>query len=789
MINILGMTLGISCALVILNFVRYESGFDHHYQLADRTFRVVEQMKFQDGVKYLNTTAYPLANALRSEFPQLQYVTQTHGPVTGIINNPDLSQFEPFEDHQILFVDNFYLQIFNTDWLHGDPVTALNDLQSVVLTRSQAYKYFPEAISNGRSVLGRTINIKVPGEFEEQFKVSGIVADPPPNVTFRYSMLLPYTFYEKQDPYATGNWSGNYQGTTFLTLSPQQQPHEIEKLLPTFKSKYLSPEDNRRKSYYLQPLTDIHNDGTYGSAPGSYVLSSKYLYALTFLALLILILAAANFVNLTTAQAINRAKEVGVRKTIGSTRSQLIKQFLCETFVITLISAMLALSLTSTTLSSINELLGLIKLQLSIDNFTIVVTAGLILGVTFLAGLYPAIAISRWNALKALNTNLSTGAHNNTPIRKSLVVLQFAICQVLLGATLIVAWQLKFMNNKDLGFEQQEIVNLPIPEYDLERLEAFRTRLQQNPYIQQVSFASGVPTSHNLKLGTTFRLKSRPEESKLPAEMKVTDQHYLETYQLEMLAGTGVSMAKNDGQFTGFVVNKNLVDLLGLSPQEAIGQQIVINEGEAPIIGVVADFHNVSLRDDIEPCLIFNWYPDFLWEAGIKILPGRSIETLEFIEQSWKEFFPQSVYRFQFFQDYLNGIYATEKLLLTFVNAGAVLAIIIGCLGLYGLIVFSTSMRIKEIGVRKVLGASSSQIINLFSAEYIKLIGMAFIIATPLSWIALNKWLDGFVYRIDIGIGIFLLTLLIMLLVAAISAGFRMWKVIGSNPVNALRSE
>jgi hypothetical protein len=228
---------------------------------------------------------------------------------------------------------------------------------------------------------------------------------------------------------------------------------------------------------------------------------------------------------------------------------------------------------------------------------------------------------------------------------------------------------------------------------------------------------------------------------------------------------------------------------LGLTPEEAIGKQMVINEGQAPITGVVADFHNVSLREEIEPCLIFNWYPDFLWEAGIQLTPGNRVEALEYIEKTWEEFFPESVYRYQFLQDYLTKIYAIEQLLLVFVKAAAILAIIIGCLGLYGLITFNTCIRTKEIGIRKVLGASSKHLISIFSVEYIKLIGLAFIIATPISWIAMNKWLDGFVYRVDIGISIFLLTLFTILLVAAISVGFRLWQVIGTNPVNALRSE
>ena len=788
-INILGVSLGMVSALVIFNLVKYELSFDRTYLLSNQTFRVVERMNLQEGVDYRNTTAYPLAEALRSEFPQLKYVTQTHGPVSGIVNGVNEAVPSLFEEDQLLFVDSFYLEVFDAQWLHGNRDAALRNLQSVILTKSMAHKYFPETTANQHAVLGKTLKINVPGQFQEIFEITGVIDDPLPNVTFRYSMLLPYAFYQKQNSFATGNWSGNYQGTTFITLSEDQEPADIESLFPSFKSKYLSPEDDERKSYYLQPLIEIHTDGKYGSAPGSYVLPKKYLYGVVVLGILILILGAANFVSLSTAQAINRVKEVGVRRAIGSSRWQLVTQFLCETFTLCILAGLLALPLSSKVLTALNEILGLISLQLSFDSSMWLATIILVLAMTILAGLYPAIIVSGVNSFGGFSSSLGSNIHGKAPLRKSLLVLQFAICQLLLAATLIVAWQMKFLNSKELGFTQDEIVTIPIPEYDLERLQALKFRLTQNSGIKQVSFASGVPTAHNLMLGTTVRLKEAEVNQQQWAEMKVVDQDYIKTYDLNLIAGKGIALMKEDGSFNGFVVNETLVKALGLSPNDAIGEEIVINEGQAPIIGVVADFHNTSLKEEITPCLIFNWYPDFLWEAGIKIIPGNTAAALEHIQRSWEEFFPQSVYRFQFLQEYLNGIYALERLLLLFVKAAMVLAIIIGCLGLYGLVTFSVTQRTKEMGMRKILGASTQHILAIFTSEYIKLIGLAFVIATPLSWYFMDRWLDGFVYRINIGIGIFFLTLMVVLAAAITAVSYRLWVVVRSNPADSLRNE
>lgn len=789
-INVLGMALGITCCLVIFKFVSYEFSFDDFHAKAKRTYRVVEQMAFPEGIEYRNTTAYPLAEALRNDFPQLQYITQAHGPVQGIITiNRGHEQVDRFEEDELLFVDPFYFQVFDFTWLEGIKETALDDPQSVILTRSSALKYFPDYVTAQNSILGRIIYLKLRSGIEGAFKVTGLLEDPPPNMTLRYELVLPFEFFKQEDPYRASNWSGNYQGTTFLTLAPDQDAQELGKSLLPFKKKYLKPEDEERKAYYLQPITEMHTDVLYGSSPGSYVLAKKYLYGLMVLALLILGLASANFVNLATAQAIKRAKEVGIRKVLGSSRLQLFRQFIGETFIISMLAVLLAILLSGELILRLNEFLGLIKLQLSFDVSLWLIALGLAFLITLIAGFYPALILSRYSSIKALKLKFNAKQTGHPPLRKTLVVLQFAICQVLLAGTLIVAWQMNYLKTKELGYAKEAIVNVSVPEYDIGKLETFRSRLLQNPNIRRVSFASGVPTSDQLQLGTSFRLKGNPETTAQSAEMKVVDTEYLDTYELKLIAGNGLTDSNKSESFNGFVVNESLVKSLGLTPEEAIGQEVAINEGEAPIIGVVADFHNVSLKEEITPCLLFYWYTDFFFDAGIKIEPQHTTATLSFIEQTFRSSFPEGFYNYQFLDDYLAKIYVLEDLLLQLVRISALFAVIIACLGLYGLITFSTTQRIKEIGIRKVLGASFAHIVKMFSYEFVKLIAVAFLIATPVSWFFMQQWLQGFVYRIEFGLGIFLVTIALILLISFITVGTKLWQAARADPADSLRYE
>jgi putative ABC transport system permease protein len=801
LINVLGLALGITGSLVIYAAIRYETGFDAFHTQSARTYRVVQHNRTADGTQYWNTTAYPLAEALRHDFPEVR-VTQTAGPVSRIISSEDeAGNINRFEEDKVLFADPEYLRIFNFKgvypggqrdlWLQGSPETAFQHPHSVVLTQRLAERYFRDAHVRNESLLGKTLMLNN----KDVLTVTGVIRNPPANTSLLFEMLIPYAFFQQNNPYFAANWSGNYQGTTYVMLPDAYPAKELEKKIAAFQKKYLKPEDNRRIRYFLQPLREIHTETRYGSSPGSYVVSQTTLGALAGMAVFLVVIACVNFVNLSTAQAVKRSREVGVRKVLGGTREQLFRQFMGETLVITSLALLLSLLLTDLALRQLNQWLTLIHLQLSLDLRVVLFALALTLLVALLAGAYPSLVLSGYPPLLAIQRKMIRNGRSGLSLRRALIVLQFGIAQVLIVGTLVMASQMEYFRKKDLGFRKEAIVNINVPNPQPDKLELLRQRLLQHPQIENVSFASGAPTTTNRSYGTGFRLHHEPEAMMREAEMKVVDLNYLPLYQLQLLAGTWLTEANRKGDaFNGFVVNETLVRMLGLTPESAIGKTVIINEGEAPVIGVVRDFHNKSLQDKITPCLLFYWNSDFLDEAGIRLRANgeRALnvhETLAYTEKTWKEIFPDGVYQYSFLDDYLARNYLVESLSFGAFQVFAAIAIFIGCLGLYGLVSFMAETRTREIGIRKVLGASVSSLVMLFSKEFAQLIILAFLLAAPLSWYLMNQWLQDFTYRIDIGADTFVLALALTLAVAALSVGYRAIKAALANPVKSLRVE
>lgn len=799
-INILGLTLGITSSIVIYVCLKYELSFDAFHSKAAQTYRIVQHNHTADGVQYWNTTAYPLAEALRHDFPELE-VTQTAGPVSRIISSEDeQGAVNRFEEDKILFVDAYYLRIFDFQglyprgkhdlWLEGNPQTAFENPNSVILTQKLAKRYFQNAVAQREPLLGKTIKLNN----KDELMVTGIIKDPPKNTSLLFEMLIPYQFFKQNNPYNAGNWSGNYQGTTYVTLPKGYDPKVLEEEIISFKKKYLKPEDDQRIEYLLQPLKEIHTETLYGSSPGSYVVGSKTLWALACMAVFLVVIACVNFINLATAQATKRSKEIGVRKVLGGTRIQLWKQFIGETLILTLVAMLISLLVTDWILLQLNDWLSIISLDLSLDGTIVFFCIVLMLIVTLLAGLYPALVLSAYTPILALKHKMTNGSKGGFTLRRALIVLQFSIVQLLIVGTIVVANQMHYIQNKDLGFTKEAIVTINIAEQQADKLEAFRQRLLQHPNIIDLSYASGTPTTTTRQYGTDFRLHWEPVEMMREAEMKVVDLNYLRMYDLQLIAGEWLTEANKIDGFNGFVVNEILVKMLNLKPEEAIGKSIIINEGEAPIVGVVKDFHNNALQEEITSCLLFYWGTGFLDEASVQLYSGagKSLDlhkTLDFIEKAWKEFFPTGIYKYEFLDDYLARNYLIESLIYGAFKMFSAIAIFIGCLGLYGLVSFMAETRIKEIGIRKVLGASVSSIVSLLSKDFFKLVLVALVIASPIAWYLMQQWLQGFAYRIEITWWIFALSGGLALLIALLTVSYQSIKAAMANPINSLRNE
>lgn len=797
MINLLGLTVGLTGALVLFVGLRYEWSFDTMHSEADQLYRVVQHTSMEGSIQHWNTTAYPLAAALRNDFSGIQ-VAQTAGPFSRIISSEDQQgNISRYREDRVLFVDADYLRLFDFArhfgdpdevWLEGNLKTAFNDPDAVILTETLANRYFQDAASHGESLIGRTLLLNN----KDPLTVRGVLRDPPANTSLSFDLLIPYEFFRKNNPYFAGNWSGNYGGTTFIKFPNKDIDIPAwESRIAAWQKNYLKPEDDQRISYHLQAVDEMHTETLYGSSPGSYTSSAQLLWVLAGMGLILLLIAVFNFINLATAQIAKRTKEVGVRKVLGSSNWQLRFQFLSETFLLTLAAGLIALGLTQLLLRGLNKWLDIVQLDLQIGPELWGFTALLILMIALLAGTYPAVIMSRFSPATALKKQAEERQAKGVNLRRVLIISQFAVVQLLVVATLVIAYQMKYMHAKDLGFRQDAIVRIDIPQTDSTKLASLSRRLQAMPEVLQMSYASGPPTTHDVAYGTTFRLREEAVGLARNAEMKVVDLNYLDLYGLEMVQGKWLGEAQVSPRFNGFVINETAVRQLGLEPETAIGKNLVINEGEAPIIGVIRDFHNNALQEAITPCIFFYWGSSFFSELHLQLLPqDKALETtLGGIESVWREIFPDRIYKYQFLSETLARNYAVETLTFKAFSTVAMLAIFVGCIGLFGLVSFLNEKRNKEIGIRKVLGASISQIAALLSREMLLLILIAVVLASPLAYYGMSQWLEGFAYQIEMQWYFFIMAGLSAVLIAALTVGTKIWSAARMNPVESLKNE
>jgi ABC-type antimicrobial peptide transport system permease subunit len=536
---------------------------------------------------------------------------------------------------------------------------------------------------------------------KDPMQVTGLVKDVPGNSNLRYEMLVPYEFFKQNNPYPASNWSGNYGGTTFVVVSEQKTAEDIELSISFWKKKYLNQDDDSRISYKLQPLAEIHTETIYGNSPGSYTMSGSLLRTARYVGIFILLIAIGNFVNLVTAKSVIRAKEVGIRKTIGSTRFDLFKQFTLENTLLVAISVIFALGISVFLISEANAVFSVINLQLKLKWTDVGLIIGLGVITVLLGTAYPAFILSAFKPLQIIKNDLPLTRTRGVSVRKAVTVFQFAVVQLFVIATIIAAVQMDLFRNKSLGFDSEAVLMIPVPQAD--KIEIFKNQLNQNPEVRDITIGSGPPMAINgFQLGSRFRTSDMPESEGYETELKIGDSNYMEFYRLELLAGR--NFKDNNANFDEFIVNERLLKSFGWTPEEAIGRKLTINEGEATVIGVARDFHNISLQHDISPCIIINW--EYFKDQAFVKLSKINPEVIQSLEKSWKDTFTTAVFKYEFVDDSIAREYFVETLSFKGFTLFSIIAIIIGSLGLIGLMTFITTQRTKEVGIRKVLGAS-----------------------------------------------------------------------------------
>lgn len=788
-INVTGLAIGIATCLLIFLIVQYETSFDNFHVNKDRIYRVVNVSNGPDGVTLGAGTQLPLADGLRLEFPQL--------PKVGSIMLNDGSHYsvedgnkggivKKFKEDSAYYADPQFFQIFNFKWLAGDKQKALAEPNAIVLSRGEANKFF----GDWHIAIGKTVKY----ENRRDFKVTGIIENTPANTDFPMRAVMSWITLVRKGGEMDGNsndWISTFSDrNTYLILPAGMSEQRFNADLAAFAKKRIPAPYNKSISFQLQALKDMHYNtqvGIYGGHP----FSKKLLDVISLIGLFLLIIACVNFINLATAQAVNRSKEVGIRKVLGSNRYQLIIQFISETLIITCCAVVLASLIAMITLPMLNDLLEThLGGDFLLKPVVILFLAGVIIGVTFLAGFYPALVLSGFNPIEALKNKIKAGHSSGISLRRVLVVTQFCIAQFLVIGTLVLVYQMNYFKNKSLGFDKDAVITVPIPGDSIARtrVNALKNQLLLQSGIKAVSISLYGP-AENSAWHSDFKFNNSPKQVDFGASLKWADPDYFKLYDIRFVAG---GPYKNSDTISGYVVNETLIHKLGITdPKQAIGKNIVFwnnPKTKAQITGVVKDFNVGSLRDPIPAVLMAPW-KIFYSKLNIKIQPGNVHQTLANVENLWNKTYPEGIYEYQFLDKTIADFYKSEDQLSALYKIFAGIAIFISCLGLYGLVSFMAVQRIKEVGIRKTLGASVGDIVYLFSKEFTALIVIAFAVSAPIGYYFMHKWLQDFTYKITIGPEIFILAIISSVIVAWLAVGYKAVKAAVANPVKSLRSE
>ena len=790
-INLFGLTVGLSCCLLIGLFIWNELSFDRYHKNADRIYRVSREFINTDGSiqLHLGSLAPPFAPLLENDFPDIEAAIR-------LLQNTVTFQKEDrfYAEENVFMAEPELFELFDIPLISGDVATALNEPFSILLSESTAKKYFDEENPINQTLRGM-------GQFD--LKITGVFKDFPYNSHFHPDILT--SFSTLNDPNIYGaeglrtNW-GNNSFSTYLLLPDNYPVKNLEQQFPAFLDKnmagyYNQGKASERTKLYLQPLTDIHLHGHLDSEiEENGDIRRVYLFAI--IAALILLIACINYMNLSTARSSTRAKEIGVRKVVGAERSQIVWQFLSESFLLSLLATIFAIVIAQFALPFVNQMMGQ-ELQitnsmlLTIPFITILVA--LIAG--FLAGFYPALVLSGMKPLNILKGGVMVnGKRGGSSLRKVLVTGQFAISIGLIIAAIVVFQQLNFMQNKDIGLDKDHVVALNFYSNIAANYESFRNELIADNSIKNVGRSSRIPSGRLLDSYGSAQVQLSGEElEQNAADLKslTVDHRFIPTYDLNLAAGRNYREDKGLDRSGSFILNEKAAKTLGWSDGEAaVGKRIVYGGRDAHIVGVLDNFNFESLHQNIQPMILFIPSDSTNFNYLSVKLDGQQLPAaLAHLEQVWKQFLPQFPFDYQFVDEEFGALYEAEQRQGRVFISFALLAILVACMGLFGLTAFVTQQRVKEIGIRKILGATTASLITLLSKDFLKLVLIALVIATPLAYFLMEGWLADFAYRIDLQWWMFGVAGVLGIGVAFLTVSIQSMKAALANPVQSLRSE
>jgi putative ABC transport system permease protein len=776
-INIVGLSMGIACSILIFTIVTFHLSFDNFHPNKDRIYRLITEWH-GETINRSAAVPQPLGKAYRNDLDFSEKTARVVHYRNMLVAFPNDDKNKKFvEEYGVVFTEPEYFDIFRYPVVKGDKKNLLAAPDEALITEKLAKKYF-----GSDDPMGKTIRINN----AMNFVVKGILKDLPANTDRPQEIYLSYYNLKDHSRWLAGDssWGGVYSGSQCYTLlKPNVTKAQVDLGLQQIVNKHYEGRDLKEWKFKLQPLNDVHfNTELDGDA------DKTYLWAMAIIGIFLIVTACVNFVNLATAQALNRAKEIGIRKVMGSLKSQLFWQFITETLLITVIAICVAYGIAKLLINPLNTLL---ESNMQIDLLSgyelpvFLVLTGIL--VVFLSGSYPGLVLARFQPVVALKSKLSQKHIGGFSLRRVLVVTQFAISQLLIIGTIVIASQMNYSKTKDLGFNKDSVVMVNIPESDLSTKKTFRERITKIPGVENAAFCYQAPAASS-NSNTGVRYDNRAETENWSINMKQADVQYLSTFGINLVAGRNFYPSDTTKEL---LVNETFVKKLNITnPAEVVGKMIAINGDnvKGPIVGVVKDFYNYSFRAEIAPICIMPDH-DSYGNLAVKLNVNALQQSLPAIEKIWNETFPDYLFAREFVDERIANFYRQDTVMFNLIRSFSIIAILIGCLGLYGLVSFMALRKTKEIGVRKVLGASLGNILWLFGKEFSRLLLIAFLIAAPLAWLAMKEYLNEFTYRIPLGIEIFLLAILITVGIAFLTVGFRSIKAAVTNPVKSLRTE
>lgn len=790
--NITGLAIGLGCGLVIYKIITYELSFDNYHKNYSNLYRVINRFEHpQFGIVHQQGQVHPLGEALRNDFAGVDAAMTFYAKEAQITVVSDKGDPDRYNEYTgIAYAEPSLFKLFDFHFIAGDPAKALINRGSAVITASLAQKYFklkPDGVSDaiGKSlVVNNSVN----------FMVTGVIEDTPENTDMPFTFIGNYKDQGASNPYfgEGTDWNDYHSDTNCWVLLPDAAPSNIEQLLPDFLVKYSGKERASFAKYVLQPLSQLHYDqrvDNYNKRQVSY----SMLGILAVVGLFLVISACINFINMSTAQAVKRAKEIGVRKSLGVGKRQLIGQFIGETIFISFLASLIGLVIAQ---FSFMLLQGILGYQLHVSILTnineLLFVLAMVISVGLLSGFYPALVMAAMNPIKALKNNLNSGSASGLlSLRRGLVVVQFVISQVLIIGTIVASQQMDLFLSGDVGFDRDAIILTKVPGSSPEKLQALKTVMESQPGVEMASLNVASPMAQ-FRVNNPITHAKISKDDLVSGNLKTADENYIKLFNIRLIAGRNLSVQKNS---TEAVVNRKLTQTLGYAnPEEALGDSFTYsNDMPMTIIGVVEDFHSVSLHDLKENVILAN-LPWNIKEIAIKIKPGTGNfsevqSTINNIKREWDKLYPETIFDYTFLDEHIARMYQNEQKTSQLFQIFSAVAIFIGCLGLYGLVSYMANQKTKEIGVRKVMGATVANIFGIFSKEMLILVVIAFLVASPIAWYVMKLWLQGFKFQVGMSPLFFAIALMLSVAIAFITIGYKAIRAANVNPVESLRSE